>query len=65
MIQELFGGRAGGRTMRMRGGDVGYRLEIGLGDVARGAKVPITLADGSQRRGDDTAREWKPGRCCA
>ena len=47
MIQELFGGRAGGRTMRMRGGDVGYRLEIGLGEVARGAKMPITLADGS------------------
>ena len=33
--------------MRMRGGDVSYRLEIGLGEVARGAKVPITLADGS------------------
>jgi DnaJ-class molecular chaperone len=47
MIQELFGGRAGGRTMRMRGGDVSYRLEIGLGEVARGAKVPITLGDGS------------------
>ena len=24
-----------------------YRLEVGLGEVARGAKVPITLADGS------------------
>ena len=47
MIQELFGGRAGGRSMKMRGGDVGYRLEIGLGEVARGAKLPITLADGS------------------
>ena len=50
MIQELFGGRAGraGRaTMRMRGADVSYRLEVGLGEVARGAKVPITLADGS------------------
>jgi DnaJ-class molecular chaperone len=51
MIQELFGGRAGraghaGRTMRMRGADVSYRLEVGLGEVARGAKVPITLADG-------------------
>src|SRR6476619_7468140 len=43
MIQELFGGR----TVRMRGNDVSYRLEIGLGEVARGAKVPITLADGS------------------
>ena len=31
MIQDLFGGRGGGRTMRMRGGDVGYRLEVGLG----------------------------------
>jgi DnaJ-class molecular chaperone len=47
MIQDLFGGRAGGRTMRMRGGDVGFRLEVGLGDVVRGAKIPITLADGS------------------
>ena len=47
MIQDLFGGRAGGRTMKMRGGDVGYRLEVGLGDVARGAKIPITLADRS------------------
>ena len=47
MIQELFGGRAGGRSMKMRGGDVGYRLEVGLGDVARGAKIPITLADRS------------------
>ena len=33
--------------MRMRGGDVGYRLEVGLGEVVRGAKIPITLADGS------------------
>ena len=47
MIQDLFGGRGGGRTMRMRGGDVGYRLEVGLGEVVRGAKIPITLADGS------------------
>ena len=47
MIQELFGGRTGGRSMKMRGGDVGYRLEVGLGEVARGAKLPITLADGS------------------
>ena len=31
----------------MRGGDVGYRLEVGLGEVVRGAKIPITLADGS------------------
>ena len=30
--------------MKMRGADVGYRLEVGLGDVARGAKIPITLA---------------------
>ena len=47
VIQDLFGGRGGGRTMRMRGGDVGYRLEVGLGEVVRGAKIPITLADGS------------------
>ena len=33
--------------MKMRGGDVGYRLEIGLGEVAHGARLPITLADGS------------------
>ena len=47
VIQDLFGGRAGGRTMRMRGGDVGYRLEVGLAEVVRGARIPITLADGS------------------
>lgn len=47
VIRDLFGGRGGGRTMRMRGGDVGYRLEVGLGEVVRGAKIPITLADGS------------------
>ncbi len=46
MIQELFGGRGGARSMKMRGADVAYRLEIGLGDVARGAKLPIKLADG-------------------
>jgi DnaJ-class molecular chaperone len=47
MIQELFGGRGGGgRATRRRGADVGYRLEVGLGEVARGAKVPLTLADG-------------------
>lgn len=47
VIQDLFGGRGGGRNMRMRGGDVGYRLEVGLGQVVRGAKIPINLADGS------------------
>ena len=47
VIKDLFGGRGGGRTMRMRGGDVGYRLEVGLGEVVRGARIPITLADGS------------------
>ena len=47
VLKDLFGARAGGRTMRMRGGDVGYRLEIGLAEVVRGAKIPITLADGS------------------
>jgi DnaJ-class molecular chaperone len=47
LIQDLFGGRGGGRNMKMRGADVGYRLKIGLVDVARGAKIPITLADGS------------------
>lgn len=47
MIQELFGARGGGRSMKMRGADVAYRLEVGLGDVARGTKIPITLATGS------------------
>jgi DnaJ-class molecular chaperone len=47
VIHDLFGGRSGGRTMRMRGSDVGYRLEVGLGEVVRGARIPITLADGS------------------
>jgi DnaJ-class molecular chaperone len=46
VIQDLFGGR-GGRTVRMRGGDVGYRLDVGLPEVVRGARIPITLADGS------------------
>jgi DnaJ-class molecular chaperone len=44
MIQELFGGRR--RRMRMRGTDIGYRLEIGLETVARGGKQPLSLADG-------------------
>jgi DnaJ-class molecular chaperone len=47
IIQDLFGGRAGGRTMRMRGGDVGYRLEIGLREAVNGAKIPMRLADGA------------------
>ena len=64
MIQELFGGRGGGRTMRMRAVRRRLRLEIGLGDVARGAKIPITLADGRQRRGDHPAPAWRPARCC-
>ena len=61
MIQDLFGGRAGGRTMRMRGADVGYRLEIGLGDVARaprcrsrwrdGSSVEVTIPRASRRAG--------------
>jgi DnaJ-class molecular chaperone len=48
MIQELFGGRARGqgRGMRMRGADTHYRLEVGLEDVARAARRPMTLADG-------------------
>lgn len=46
ILQDLFGGR-GGRTMRMRGGDVGYRLEIGLAQAVSGAKIPLRLADGS------------------
>ena len=47
IIQDLFGGRGGGRTMRMRGNDMGYRLEIGLGEAVRGAKIPLRLADGT------------------
>jgi DnaJ-class molecular chaperone len=47
IIQDLFGGRGGGRTMRMRGNDMGYRLEIGLGEAVRGAKIPLRLADGA------------------
>jgi DnaJ-class molecular chaperone len=47
IIQDLFGGRAGGRTVRMRGGDVGYRLEIGLAEAVNGAKIPLRLADGA------------------
>lgn len=49
MIQELFGGRGrggGAQGFRLRGADVRYRLEVGLEEVANGAKVPITLADG-------------------
>ncbi|MEK0085265.1 DnaJ C-terminal domain-containing protein [Benzoatithermus flavus] len=49
MIQELFGGRGfgGARGMRMRGADMRYHLEVGLEDVVRGARLPVTLADGS------------------
>jgi DnaJ-class molecular chaperone len=47
IIQDLFGSRGGGRTMRMRGNDMGYRLEIGLGEAVRGAKIPLRLADGA------------------
>ena len=47
IIQDLFGGRGGGRTVRMRGGDVGYRLEIGLVEAVNGAKIPLRLADGA------------------
>jgi DnaJ-class molecular chaperone len=50
MIQELFGGRgrAGGGThgFKMRGPDLRYRLEVGLEELARGAKVSVTLAEG-------------------
>ena len=62
VLRDLFGGGAGrGRTVRMRGGDVAYRLEVGLGDVVRGAKIPLRLADGSQvevtvPRGIDTGQ---------
>ena len=46
VIQDLFGGRAVDEPARMRGGDVGYRLEV-KPRGGRGAKIPITLADGS------------------
>lgn len=45
MIQELFGGRRGG--IRARGADVRYRLEVSLGDVARGGRRTVTLAPGN------------------
>ena len=49
LFAELFGrARAGGgaRTVRMRGQDVQYRLEIDFLDAVRGGKRRITLPDG-------------------
>ena len=64
MIQDLFGGRGGGRTMRMRGGDVGYRLEIGLGEVGRGAKIPITPGRRRRASRSPSRAAWQTARCC-
>ena len=40
------GGRAGGRTVRMRGSDVRYTFAVDFMDAAKGAKRRITMPDG-------------------
>lgn len=48
MLNELFGGGLGRRgSMRMRGADTRYSLEISLEDAVRGAKPQIRLGDGN------------------
>jgi DnaJ-class molecular chaperone len=47
IFADLFGGRAReGRTIRMRGPDVSYTLEVDFLDAARGARRTITTPDG-------------------
>jgi DnaJ-class molecular chaperone len=47
-FEGLFGGRGGGRGMRMRGrgADISYTLPIDFLEAARGAKKRVTVADG-------------------
>jgi DnaJ-class molecular chaperone len=46
ILSEIFG-RAGRTTMRMRGPDVHYRLDLDFLDAINGGKRQITLPDGS------------------
>jgi DnaJ-class molecular chaperone len=46
ILSEIFG-RAGRTTMRMRGSDVHYRLDLDFLDAINGGKRQITLPDGS------------------
>ena len=47
VFADLFGKDAGhGRTMRMRGPDLAFTLEIDLVDAARGARRAVTAPDG-------------------
>ena len=46
-FSDLFGNaQAGGRTVRMRGGDVRYVFDVDFLDAARGTKSRITMPDG-------------------
>ena len=63
VIQDLFGGRGGGRTMRMRGGDVGYRLEVGLGSGGPRCQDPDHAGRRVQCRGHHPA--WRRERAGA
>lgn len=46
VFSDLFGGGAGARGARMRGGDLTLALEIDLLDAARGGKRAVALPDG-------------------
>jgi DnaJ-class molecular chaperone len=49
VFSELFGRGAGARrTMRMRGGDISYRLEIDFLDAVNGAVQQLHMPDGSE-----------------
>ncbi|MEP4378923.1 MAG: J domain-containing protein [Alphaproteobacteria bacterium] len=47
MFSDLFGhAQSGGRTVRMRGGDVRYVYDVSFLDAVRGTKARITMPDG-------------------
>lgn len=47
IFSDLFGhGQSGGRTIRMRGGDVRYSFDVDFLDAAKGTKTRITMPDG-------------------
>lgn len=48
VFADLFGRRgAGSRTVRMRGGDVAYRMEVDFLEAVNGAKKRVTMPDGN------------------
>jgi DnaJ-class molecular chaperone len=48
VFAEFFRRGGGGRTMRMRGGDISYRLEVDFLDAVNGAVRQLKLPDGSE-----------------